>query len=196
MFRQSVSAHHQIAQCLRDYDKDVFDPLTVNYQSITDYVVKYLPISVQQPEFRLPLRQKVSSGPPRSGCLCSLCPHKFTGRTNPADCRESSEDGKKTSLPLPPTLTSPTTSGTVFCPTRRTKGTYNLPYSPSLFNLITLITYLFSLILIPFACLCAGRCSPLTLNGVLAYQHLKHFIRLIKDFNILVLRATVRHSCN
>jgi hypothetical protein len=43
MFRQSVSAHHQIAQCLRDYDKDYPDPLTVTYQSITEYVVKHLP---------------------------------------------------------------------------------------------------------------------------------------------------------
>jgi hypothetical protein len=52
MFRQSVSAHHQIAQCLthhqiaqclRDYDKDFPDPLTVTYQSITEYVVRHLP---------------------------------------------------------------------------------------------------------------------------------------------------------
>jgi hypothetical protein len=43
MFRQSVSAHHQIAQCLRDYDKDFPDPLTATYQSITEYVVRHLP---------------------------------------------------------------------------------------------------------------------------------------------------------
>ena len=43
MFRQSVSAHHQIAQCLHDHDKDFPDPLTITYESITEYVVKHLP---------------------------------------------------------------------------------------------------------------------------------------------------------
>ncbi len=43
IFRQSVSGHHQIAQCLRDFDKDFPDPLTVTYQAITAYVVRHLP---------------------------------------------------------------------------------------------------------------------------------------------------------
>jgi hypothetical protein len=43
IFRQSVSSHHQIAQCLRDFDKDFPGPLTVTYQAITAYVVRYLP---------------------------------------------------------------------------------------------------------------------------------------------------------
>jgi hypothetical protein len=43
IFRQSVSGHHQIAQCLRDFDKDFPDPLTVTYPAITAYVVKHLP---------------------------------------------------------------------------------------------------------------------------------------------------------
>jgi hypothetical protein len=43
MFRQSVTGHHQIAQCLRDFDKNFPDPLTVTYQAITAYVVKHLP---------------------------------------------------------------------------------------------------------------------------------------------------------
>jgi hypothetical protein len=43
IFRRSVAGHQQIAQCLRDFDKDFPDPLTVTYQDITAYVVKHLP---------------------------------------------------------------------------------------------------------------------------------------------------------
>ncbi len=43
LFRLSVAGHYQIAQCLRDFDKDYPDQLSVTYHDITSYVVKHLP---------------------------------------------------------------------------------------------------------------------------------------------------------
>ncbi len=43
LFRKSVGSHHQIAQCLSDYDRLHADPLTHTYADITAYVAKHLP---------------------------------------------------------------------------------------------------------------------------------------------------------
>ena len=44
IFKRSVIGHHQIAQCLQDFDKTYTDPLTTTYDQITAYVAKRLPI--------------------------------------------------------------------------------------------------------------------------------------------------------
>jgi hypothetical protein len=58
-----------------------------------------------------------------SGCLCNLCPNKYTG---PTLQRGQCGWPKTTSSPcyLPPTMTSPTTSGTAFVPTPKSPSTF------------------------------------------------------------------------
>jgi hypothetical protein len=43
IFKRSVIGHHQIVQCLQDFDKKYTDPLTTTYNQITAYVAKRLP---------------------------------------------------------------------------------------------------------------------------------------------------------
>jgi hypothetical protein len=43
IFRKSVGSHHQISQCLADYDRLNPDPLLHTYASVTAYVVTHLP---------------------------------------------------------------------------------------------------------------------------------------------------------
>jgi hypothetical protein len=43
IFKRSVIGHHQIAQCLHDFDKKYTDPLATTYDQITAYVAKRLP---------------------------------------------------------------------------------------------------------------------------------------------------------
>ena len=43
LFRRSVGSHHQIVQCLADYDRLYPDPLTATLAAITAHVVKHLP---------------------------------------------------------------------------------------------------------------------------------------------------------
>jgi hypothetical protein len=42
-FRKSVIAHHQIRECLGDYDKKFEDPLLHTYSAITNFVSTHLP---------------------------------------------------------------------------------------------------------------------------------------------------------
>ena len=43
IFKRSVIGHHQIAQCIQDFDKEFTDPLANTYDQITTYVTKRLP---------------------------------------------------------------------------------------------------------------------------------------------------------
>jgi hypothetical protein len=43
IFRKSVSGHHQITQCLADFDRLNSDPLLYTFREITAYVTKHLP---------------------------------------------------------------------------------------------------------------------------------------------------------
>lgn len=43
IFRKSVSGHHQITQCLADFDRLNSDPLLHTFRAITEYVAKHLP---------------------------------------------------------------------------------------------------------------------------------------------------------
>ena len=43
IFRKSVTMHHQIRECLGDYDKLHSDPLLQTYAAITSYVQIHLP---------------------------------------------------------------------------------------------------------------------------------------------------------
>jgi hypothetical protein len=43
IFRKSVASHHQITQCLADYDRLNSDPLQHTFNAITTYVTTHLP---------------------------------------------------------------------------------------------------------------------------------------------------------
>ncbi len=43
IFRKSVAMHHQLRECLGDYDKQNSDPLLQTYANITAYVCTHLP---------------------------------------------------------------------------------------------------------------------------------------------------------
>ena len=51
IFKRSVIGHHQIAQCLQDFDKEFTDPLANTYDQITAYVAKRLPTIRAAAEF-------------------------------------------------------------------------------------------------------------------------------------------------